>query len=138
MTMIDNLHLGSTNAVTRNPIQEQNQALIKMMVLLYQIDGKVTLTEQDYVTKVLEQMEWSSGISKEAYLNESIHLARQAIDADRSEEFLRQLSNELNIDAARSLDIAMDITNIDGKRSEEELELLSLLSNRILAKGLVA
>lgn len=136
--MLENANLETENTLVQNPVQEQNQALIKMMVLLYQIDGKVTLTEQDYVTEVIEQMEWSSGISKEAYLNESIHLARQAIDTQRSEEFLRELSNELNIDAAKSLDIAMAITNIDGKRSDEELELLSLLSNRILAKGLVA
>jgi hypothetical protein len=53
-------------------------------------------------------------------------------------EFIRSLSDELNIDAARSLEVAMAITKVDGVRSEKEVELLALLANRVLARGLVA
>ncbi|MFB0912832.1 MAG: TerB family tellurite resistance protein, partial [Glaciecola sp.] len=110
----------------------------KLTVLLYQIDGKVTLTEQDYFDELLQEMSWHSGISKEAYVNAAIYQAREAIDASTAADFIRSLSDELNIDAARSLEVAMAITKVDGIRSEKEVELLALLANRVLAKGLVA
>jgi ABC-type branched-subunit amino acid transport system ATPase component len=118
--------------------QLHNQALIKLTVLLYQIDGVVTLTEQDYFDELLQGMSWHSGISKEAYVNDAIHQAREAIDGLAAADYVRSLSDELNIDAARSLEVAMAITKVDGERSEKEVELLALLANRVLAKGLVA
>jgi ABC-type branched-subunit amino acid transport system ATPase component len=118
--------------------QLHNEALIKLTVLLYQIDGKVTLTEQDYFQELVDGMQWHSGISKEAYINEAIHQAREAIDSLSAPDFIRSLSEELNYDAARTLEVAMAITKVDGERSEEEVELLALLANRVLARGLVA
>ena len=118
--------------------QQHNEALIKLTVLLYQIDGKITLSEQDYFDNLVNEMSWHSGISKEAFINDAIHQAREAIDGFAAPEFIRSLSDELNIDAARTLEVAMAITKADGERSEEEVELLALLANRVLARGLVA
>lgn len=129
-----------TDSVNENQalIQTHNEALIKLSVLLYQIDGKVTLSEQDYFEELVEKMDWFSGISKPAYINEAIHQARQAIDGREAPEFIRALSDALNLDAARSLEVAMEITKVDGERTEDEVELLALLANRVLARGLVA
>ena len=118
--------------------QLHNQALIQITVLLYQIDGKVTLTEQDYLDELLQDMTWHSGISKDAFVTDVIHQAREAIDGGTAPDYIRSLSDELNIDAARSLEVAMAITKVDGERSEKEVELLALLANRVLARGLVA
>ncbi|MFT5541616.1 MAG: tellurite resistance protein [Glaciecola sp.] len=118
--------------------QLHNQALIQITVLLYQIDGKVTLTEQDYLDELLQDMAWHSGISKDAFVTDVIHQAREAIDGGTAPDYIRSLSDELNIDAARSLEVAMAITKVDGERSEKEVELLALLANRVLARGLVA
>ncbi|MBT1452462.1 TerB family tellurite resistance protein [Glaciecola sp. XM2] len=115
-----------------------NEALVRMSVLLYQIDGKVTLTEQDYFEELTEQLEWTSGTVLPAFISQVIHEARVAIDQNAAREYLRDLGNDLNIDPAKAFEVAMEITAADGKRSDEELELLSLLSNRVLAKGLVA
>jgi alpha-D-ribose 1-methylphosphonate 5-triphosphate synthase subunit PhnH len=120
------------------PEQSFNEAVIKLTVLMYQIDGKVTLSEQDYFDTVLASLNWRSGVTIEAYVNDAIHQARVAIDGDKAREFLFSLANGLNVDPARSLEVAMDITEVDGNRSDEELELLSLLSNRVLARGVVA
>ncbi len=130
--------MSELNRLDTGQLQLHNEALIKLTVLLYQIDGKVTLTEQDYFDEVLQEMSWHSGISKEAYVNDDIHQAREAIDTSAAADFIRSLSDGLNIDAARSLEVAMVITKVDGIRSEKEVELLSLLANRVLAKGLVA
>lgn len=118
--------------------QSFNEALVRMTVLFYQIDGKVTLTEQDYFDSLTQSLEWRSGIVLSAFISQAIHEARQAISSGNAKEYLRALGTDLNIDAARALEVAMDITAVDGKRSDDELELLSLLSNRVLAKGLVA
>lgn len=119
------------------PEQAFNEALVRLTVLMYQIDGKVTLTEQDYFDSVLASLNWRSGVSLEAFVNDAIHQARVAIDSGKAREFLFSLGNGLNVDPARSLEVAMDITEVDGNRSDEELELLSLLSNRVLARGIV-
>lgn len=119
-------------------VQRYNEALVRMSVLFYQIDGKITLTEQDYFETLTESLDWKSGIVLSAFISQAIHESREAISSGQAREYLRDLGNDLNIDAARSLEVAMDITAADGKRSDEELELLSLLSNRVLAKGLVA
>jgi len=119
-------------------LQEYQESLIKLSVLLYQIDGKVTLSEQDYFDEMVDNMEWRSGISKPAFINDAIHQARQAIDSNEASEFVRSLGDSLNLDAARTLEVAMELMHVDGERSEEEVDLLALLANRILARGLVA
>jgi hypothetical protein len=121
-----------------SPEQLFNESLIKLLVLLYQIDGKVTLTEQDLFDEILVKLNWHSGVSLSAFVNDAIHQPRVAIDAEASREFLFALGNGLNFDPATALELAMDITEIDGKRSEDELELLALLSNRVLTKTFVA
>ncbi|MGQ8365257.1 TerB family tellurite resistance protein [Glaciecola sp. 1036] len=128
------------NSILRDLVSQQqfNEALIRMMVLLYQADGKVTLTEQDFFNDTIEEMHWYSGIALPAFINQVIHDARQALDSQLGADYLKGLANELNIDAATAFEVAMSITAVDGKRSDEELELLSLLSNKILARGLVA
>jgi len=118
--------------------QLHNQALIKLSVLLYQIDGIVSLSEQDYFDELVQGMPWHSGICQDAFVSDAIHLAREAIDSNAAADYIRSLSEDLNIDAARSLEVAMAITKVDGERSEKEVELLALLANRVLAKGLVA
>ncbi len=115
-----------------------NEALIQLSVLLYQIDGKISLTEQDYVEQIMDSLDWGSTICKEAFLNSAIHRARQAVDNHDCKAFMQKLGEELNQDANRTLDVAMELTAIDGERSEEETELLAYLTNRILAKSLTA
>lgn len=118
------------------PEQAFNEALVKLLVLLYQIDSKVTLREQDLFDDVILSLDWRSGISLSAFVNTAIHEARVAIDQKQSREFLFKLAGGLSFNPAQALEYAMDMTEVDGKRTEEELELLALLSNRVLARGL--
>lgn len=115
-----------------------NEALIKLSVLLYQIDGKVSLSEQDYLDQVISDLEWGSSICKSAFLNDAIHRARQAVDNNDCKTFIRDLGEELNQDANKTFDVAMELTAIDGERSEKEAELLAYLTNRVLGKSLTA
>ncbi|OFC69461.1 hypothetical protein [Alteromonas confluentis] len=117
--------------------QAFNQALIRLSVLLYQVDGKVTLSEQDYLEDVIDKLDWQSPICREAFFTDAIYQTRQVIDAGEQLRYLRTLQNDLIFDADKALEVAMAITGIDGERSEEETELLSLLTHKVLAKALV-
>lgn len=118
--------------------QAFNEAIVHLAVLLYQIDGKVTLNEQDYFDELVASLDWRSGVSLQAHINSAIHESRVAIDTHKTRTFLFELGNALNYNPAFALEVAMAITAIDGDRSDKELELVSLLSNRILARGLVS
>ena len=130
--------MNGIESVTFSRTQEFNEALIKLSVLLYQIDGKVSLSETDYFDAMVEALDWHSGISKPAFINDAIHQARAAIDRGEAADYVRSMADSLNIDPARTLEVAMEITKVDGERSEDEVELLALLANRVLARGLVA
>jgi tellurite resistance protein len=118
--------------------QSFNQALIQLSVLLYQVDGVVTLSEQDYLSNIVETLSWESPICPEAFLNDTIYQTRKAIDTGDAVSYMRSLKNALSFDADKTLEVAMAITGVDGERSEAETELLSLLTHKVLAKALVS
>lgn len=116
--------------------QQYQEALIKMAVLFYQVDGKITLTEQDYLDELLESLDWESPISRDAFVNDVIYHTRTAIDAGEASDVLKSLQPQLVIDANRAVEVATVMTGVDGERSDEETELLSLLTHKLLAKAL--
>jgi tellurite resistance protein len=118
--------------------QSFNQALIQLSVLLYQVDGVVTLSEQDYLSEIVDSLSWESPICPEAFLNDTIYQTRKAIDTGDAVSYMRSLKNALSFDADKTLEVAMAITGVDGERSEAETELLSLLTHKVLAKALVS
>ncbi len=113
-----------------------NQALIKLAVLFYQVDRKILLCEQDYLEELVDSLDWESPISREAFVNEVIHQTRTALDTGDAADILRSLQGELSYDANQALEVAIAMSGIDGERSEEETELLSLLTHKVLAKAL--
>ncbi|MEN8771655.1 MAG: TerB family tellurite resistance protein, partial [Glaciecola sp.] len=114
-----------------SPNQRFNEALIKTAVLLYQVDGLVSLTEQDYLEEVIDDLNWQSPICKDAFLTQAIHEARVANDAGDALAFLKYQADELNFDAAKVVEVAMGITGVDGERSEHETELLHYLTHKL-------
>lgn len=117
-------------------VQKFNQALIQMAVLLYQVDRKVTLTEQDALDDVMSKIEWDSPISIDAFKTESIFLARQSIDVGEGLNFLKAMAPDLLYDADKAMEVACFITGVDGERSDEEVEYLHFLTHKLLAKAL--
>ncbi len=118
-------------------LQNFHEAMIRMMILLYQVDGKVTLTELEFFDKTINDFNWQSGISLAAFVNQVIYEVRQAIDAAHESHYLKSLGSALNYDSGKAFDVALKLTAVDGRRGDQEKELLALLSNKILAKGLI-
>ncbi|WP_026375821.1 TerB family tellurite resistance protein [Aestuariibacter salexigens] len=112
--------------------QRFNEALFKLAILLYQSDGKITLTEQDYLDNLFEQRGWDSYISQDAFITNAIHEARVAVENREQRDFIKELAKDLNLFPEEAFAVAMEMTAIDGERSEEEIELLKFLSNKVL------
>jgi tellurite resistance protein len=78
--------------------QKFNQALIQMAVLLYQVDRKVTLTEQDALDELVDKLEWSSPICVDAGTALETACFITGVDGERSEEeveYLHLLTHKL-------------------------------------------
>lgn len=120
------------------PKQSFNEALIRLSVLLYQVDGVVTLSEQDYLDEIMESLDWQSPISQQAFFNDAIYQTRKALDTGEAGAYLKALQQDLLFDADKAMEVAMAITGADGERCDEEAELLSLLTHKLLAKALVS
>lgn len=44
-----------------------------MVVLFYQVDGKIIFIEQDYLDELLEFLDWDSFISWDVFMNDVIY-----------------------------------------------------------------
>ncbi len=69
-------------------------------------------------------------------MNDVIYHTRTAIDAGEATDVLKSLQPQLVKDANRAVEVATVMTGVDGERSDEETELLSLLTHKLLAKAL--
>ncbi|MFC3093285.1 TerB family tellurite resistance protein [Alteromonas sediminis] len=117
-------------------LQHFNQALIQMSVLLYQVDRKVTLTEQEALDSLVESLDWQSPISCEAFKTEAIFQARKALDVGEGRAMLKNLKDDLMYDPDTAMEVAYMITGVDGERSDDEAEMLHFLTHKLLAKAL--
>lgn len=117
--------------------QQFNEALIKMTVLLYQVDGKVTLSELDYFDQLVANITWDSPIGLDGFVQDAIHQARFHVDNGNALGMLKQLVPALALNATEANNVAYEITGIDGERSVEEQELLHYLTYKALARYLI-
>lgn len=118
--------------------QAFNEALLKLCMLLYRIDGKITLTEQDYYKALYTNLNWQGEDDFEEFQRKSIHEVRNAVEQDQVRAFILNHKDALNYNAKKALSVAQGISYIDGELAEQEQEILEFLENRILARSLYA
>lgn len=116
--------------------QHFNEALLKLCILLYQVDGKITLSEQDYFDAVQSNIDWHGEEDLTEFQTRSIRQVREVIDAREHLTFVNSLKQALAYDAKRAIAVAHGISHIDGDIADEETEILDYLQNRVLAKSL--
>lgn len=116
--------------------QEFNEALLKLCILLYQIDGKITLREQDYFQAVHEKFDWQGEVDFEDFHSRAISQVRDVISSKEEKQFVSSLREALELDAKKALAVAHGISNIDGELADEEIEILDYLQERVLARAL--
>lgn len=118
------------------PQQKFNQALLKLCILIYKIDGKITLREQDYFQALADKIDWRGDEEIEDFLVRSIYEVRAIIEAQTIKPFINSLKDDLLLDAKKALTVAQGISLIDGELADAEEDILEYLENRVLAKAL--
>ena len=121
-----------------NAQQQFNEALMKLCILLYQSDGKITLSEQDYFDALAAKIRWQGEEDLEDFQSQSIHEVRDVISSHEQVTFINGLKKALSYDARRAFAVAQGIAHIDGEVTDEEQDILDYLENRVLAKELRA
>lgn len=116
--------------------QQFNEALLKLCILLYQSDGKITLREQDYFKAIHEKCDWRGEIDFEDFQSRAISQVRDVIESNQQRGFVNSLKDALVLDAKKALAVAQGISNIDGDIADEEMEILDYLQEKVLAKAL--
>lgn len=118
------------------PSQPFNEALIKLCILLYQADGRITLPEQEYLDALESNIEWQSKQQLYDFHCIAIHQVREAIDQGKIRAFLTGLRSALVEDAKKVIAVAQGLALIDGKVAESEQDILDFLQYKLLAKAL--
>ncbi len=115
-----------------NPIdQAKSEAIIALLTLLYQADGKVRYQEQDLFEKLLEDLPWQKPVqSKAAFHHQMIAQSRTALAEDQLNDYLADIVPILNSDP-QVLAMLRDLAMADGDLDVREAEILGLVIKNI-------
>lgn len=79
-----------TSARNQKLLQKQHEAILKILVLVSQLDGKVKLSEQQLMDDYLAHIPWHSELAKASALGAITSEARQMLSTGREKEYLTQ------------------------------------------------
>ncbi|MDX1678555.1 hypothetical protein [Arsukibacterium sp.] len=113
--------------------QDFNEALLKMAILMYRIDGKIRLNEQELLDGMTDSLDWSGANSITAVQNQATADARQAISSNQVEGYLANLKPALLFDKQKALDTARELMQSDGEEAGEERKLYDQLLHLLMA-----
>lgn len=112
--------------------QAFNEALLKLAIMMYRIDGKIRLNEQELVDELADGLTWDGVNSITAVQNQAMADVRDAIRTDKTEAYLATLKDALMFDKAKALDIAQQIMQSDGEEALKERRLYDYLRQQLL------
>jgi hypothetical protein len=112
--------------------QAFNEALLKLAIMMYRIDGKIRLNEQELVDELADGLTWDGINSITAVQSQAMADVRDAIRTDKTEAYLATLKDALMFDKAKALDIAQQIMQSDGEEALKERRLYDYLRQQLL------
>lgn len=112
--------------------QEFNEALLKLAIMMYRIDGKIRLNEQESVDALADGLDWEGVHSITAIQSQAMADVRDAIRADRTEAYLGSLKDALMFDKQKALDTARQIMQSDAEEALKERRLYDYLRQQLL------
>lgn len=107
--------------------QDFNEALLKLAILMYRIDGKIRLNEQELVDEIGDNLNWEGINSITAIQSQALADVRQAISSNQVEAYLTTLKAALQLDKQQALNTAKQIMQSDGEEAKQERHLYDLL-----------
>ena len=112
--------------------QRFNEALLKLAILMYRVDGKIRLNEQELVDDIADCLDWSGVNSITAVQSQAMADVRQAISANKVEAYVIGLKNDLMFNKQLALDTAKQIMQSDGEEAIQERRLYDMLRQSVL------
>jgi tellurite resistance protein len=112
--------------------QAFNEALLKLAIMMYRIDGKIRLNEQELVDEIADSLSWDGVNSITAIQSQAMADVREAIRADKTEVYLAALKDALMFDKQKALDTAKQIMQSDGEEAQKERRLYDYLRQKVL------
>ena len=112
--------------------QAFNEALLKLAILMYRIDGKIKLNEQELVDELADSLNWDGINSITAIQSQAMADVRDAIRADKVDDYLASLKSALMFNKQRALDVAKQVMQSDGEEALKERRLYDQLRNTVL------
>ncbi|MBV2130405.1 hypothetical protein [Arsukibacterium indicum] len=112
--------------------QDFNEALLKLAILMYRVDGKIRLNEQELVDDIADGLDWSGVNSITAVQSQAMADVRQAISSNKVEAYVTGLKSALMFNKQLALDTAKQIMQSDGEEAIQERRLYDLLRQSVL------
>ncbi|MBU2864542.1 TerB family tellurite resistance protein [Reinekea forsetii] len=104
--------------------QVKSEAIIAIMTLLYQVDGKFRIQEQEAFDRVMEDLPWhDKGVSKEAFHRSQITKSLNALEQNSIADYLQEFVPALRSDG-KVLALFRNLANADGDLHPKEAEII--------------
>ena len=112
--------------------QDKSEAIIALLTLLYQADGKVKLEEQDFFASMLKDLPWQNSVlSKETFHRDLVTKSTDALLDDHLSDYLDTIVPALKSDP-KVLAALRELAVSDGDLDSREAEILTLVSNKMV------
>ena len=118
--------------------QTQREALLDLLVLTMFIDRHVASSESKLIRQEGKALSWEAPLPFEHFVDAAKQRARRVLDDVRAtDSYLTDIARRLGSEEARSraYHACVELVGIDGKQTEEELQLLERLRDKLEIAG---
>lgn len=111
--------------------QLQREALVDLVLLFVEIDGVVDDKEMQYTFEWVSSLAWTGDMSPIEYVKSISEAARDAIETNRIEEYIRHRSKHIIDSPAKSLavELAKGVSLSDGHLDPKEEKAIKFLES---------
>ena len=110
--------------------QEESEATVLLITLLYRADKKITLGEQELLAKILPSLEWTSSIHIETFQVDAIRKVDLAIKNNNVEAFVNSAVGKIKF-KAELLSLLNEVARSDGGLDLQEQKIINLVQSAL-------
>ncbi len=132
--MLDKLVEFFKGVGTEKFLQNQNEAILLMLVWTMWADGKIEPEESDKLAAFIRSVPWLSETTPEEYIAESTERVKQVQNGQLAPEvLLKEIESKLKGDEIRykALKVCHELSKADGYFDRSEIGVLKLFSGRL-------
>ncbi|HCE45503.1 MAG TPA: hypothetical protein DET40_18340 [Lentisphaeria bacterium] len=134
---VDNVKKFLDSFKSQDMEQNQNEAIIELLVWTMYVDKSLMIAEDDKINQYIDKSGWKSGITSEDFLKSAIARVRNAVaNPAKSSELLASISKRLDCPDVKNkaLKACKALAEADGKLSDEEKQFIETLKKALAVK----